>query len=121
VELGNNVKKGIVKDIMEVKRVISAAELSIAHEYVIDLNEYVVESKAPDAYYPHFNAAMKAIQNAENYLTGDAKTAAIKLREESASLMDKIDEGLNVTEAEISAQRAKMNKFLSTHKPSAKQ
>ena len=109
------IKRGELKDISEVQRVIGAAQLTVAQEYVVDLNDYPVNVPLPDSYYPHFKAALKAVQSAEPHLKGEAKEAAKKLVKESESLFEKMDAGEKINEEVIKSQREKLNAFLKIH------
>lgn len=113
--VATNVKNGTTKDIREVEKTIAAAQLTVAHEYAVELDKYQVNIPLPDSYYPHFKAAIKAVQGAEKHLTGMAKTDAMKLVKEGQDFIDKIDSAETVSEEQIRLEKAKLTAFLKVH------
>jgi hypothetical protein len=111
LEIGNR-KFG---DIRKLQDVVSAAELTVAHEYAVDLEEYSVLAPLPDSYFPRYKAALRALQGAEKRLHGMAKSEAQVLIRDSNALLEKIDQGENISDREVRDQKAKLDVFFNTY------
>jgi hypothetical protein len=110
--LATNVASGTKMSISDIEDIVSEAELSVAQEYAVDLDEVTVNVPMPDTYFPHYKAMMKAIEGTIPRLKEPMKSAAQKLVEESKDLMHQLDIEDDVSDQQMRMQQSKMKTFL---------
>lgn len=113
--LAREVQEGSVKDITRLQKAIAVAQLSVAHQFAVGLQQYSVFVPMPDAYYPHYKATIQAVREAEANLSGAAKTEAQALITDADSLLERMNAGETIAEADIKKERDRLDAFLAQY------
>ncbi|MEZ5039774.1 MAG: hypothetical protein R2828_07780 [Saprospiraceae bacterium] len=115
-QLAVKVNKGETKKIDDLMEAFAAAQVAVVQDYIVDFDEYLRKIPEPSSYYPHFKAAIQAVENTVPYLSANVKEEAKLLVKRSNELLETMDEGKPVSEEQIRKDRASLEQFLQSHR-----